>query len=124
MARKYDASDIDILETDRERVQKQAHIYVCDKNVAGIKMCYRELIDNANDECLNCGYPAETTVTFDEVTRELTVNDDGRGIPQEKLAELCEKLNSSGKFNKGKDAAYFNAGGLKNPWGPCMSDHV
>ena len=112
MARKYDASDIDVLESDRERVQKQAHIYVCDKNVAGIKMCYRELIDNANDECLNCGYDAQTDVTYDEVTQEITVKDNGRGIPLERLSDLCEKLNSSGKFSKGKDSAYFNAGGL------------
>ena len=110
MARKYDASDIDILETDRERVQKQAHIYIPDKRLAGAIHIYREVVDNAQDEVLNSS--GEVTVTFDEVTRELSVKDNGRGIPLEKLQELCEVLNSSGKFAKGKDSAYFNAGGL------------
>lgn len=110
MARKYDASDIDILETDRERVQKQAHIYIPDKRIAGALHCLREILDNSSDEVLNSSGYVE--VSFDEVTQECIVKDTGRGIPLEKLADLCEKLNSSGKFNKGKDAAYFNAGGL------------
>ena len=110
MARKYDASDIDILETDRERVQKQAHIYIPDKRIAGALHCVREILDNSADEVLNSnGY---VDVLFDEVSGEVMVEDNGRGIPLEKLADLCEKLNSSGKFTKGRDSAYFNAGGL------------
>lgn len=110
MARKYDASDIDVLETDRERVQKQAHIYIPDKRIAGALHVFREILDNSSDEVLNSsGY---VDVSFDEVTQEFIVEDTGRGVPLEKLADLCEKLNSSGKFSKGKDAAYFNAGGL------------
>ena len=35
-----------------------------------------------------------------------------KGIILEKLQELCEVLNSSGKFNKGKNNAYLTAGGL------------
>ena len=110
MARKYDASDIDILETDRERVQKQAHIYIPDKRLSGALHIIREVTDNAQDEVMNSS--GEVTVTFDEVSREITVKDSGRGIPLEKLQELCEVLNSSGKFSKGKDSAYMNAGGL------------
>lgn len=45
MARKYDASDIDVLETDRERVQKQAHIYIPDKRIAGALHVFREILD-------------------------------------------------------------------------------
>jgi len=110
MSRKYDASDIDILETDRERVQKQAHIYIPDKRLSGALHIIREVTDNAQDEVMNSS--GEVIVTFDEVSREITVNDTGRGIPLEKLQELCEVLNSSGKFSKGKDSAYMNAGGL------------
>ena len=110
MARKYDASDINILETDRDRVQQQAHIYIPDKRLAGALHVLREVIDNSQDEVMNSS--GEVIVTFDEVTREATVTDTGRGIPLEKLQELCEVLNSSGKFSKGKDSAYLNAGGL------------
>ena len=62
----------------------------------------------------------EVTVTFDESSRECTVEDTGRGIPLEKLQELCEVLNSSGKFSKGKNSAYLTAGGLENPWSPMQ----
>lgn len=110
MSRKYDASDIDILETDRERVQQQAHIYIPDKRLAGALHIIREVTDNAQDEVMNSS--GEVTVTFDEVTREISVRDTGRGIPLEKLQELCEVLNSSGKFSKGKNSAYLTAGGL------------
>lgn len=110
MARKYDASDINILETDRDRVQQQAHIYIPDKRLAGALHIIREIVDNSQDEVMNSS--GEVIVTFDEVTRECTVKDNGRGIPLEKLQELCEVLNSSGKFNKGKNSAYINAGGL------------
>ena len=110
MAKKYDASDIDILETDRERVQQQAHIYIPDKRLAGALHIVREIIDNAQDEVMNSSGVVD--VLFDEVTREVEVRDNGRGIPLEKLAELCEVLNSSGKFAKGKERAYTTAGGL------------
>lgn len=110
MAKKYDASDIDILETDRERVQQQAHIYIPDKRLAGALHVIREIIDNAQDEVMNSS--GTVNVSFDEVTREVVVEDTGRGIPLEKLAELCEVLNSSGKFSKGKEKAYNTAGGL------------
>ena len=110
MSRKYDASDIDILETDRDRVQQQAHIYIPDKRKAGALHIFREVADNAQDEVMNSS--GEVTITFDEVTREFTAKDTGRGIPLEKLQELCEVLNSSGKFTKGKQSAYLTAGGL------------
>lgn len=110
MANKYDASDIDILETDRERVQQQAHIYIPDKRFAGALHIFREVADNAQDEVMNSS--GEVTITYDEVTREFTTKDTGRGIPLEKLQELCEVLNSSGKFSKGKNSAYLTAGGL------------
>ena len=110
MSRKYDASDIDILETDRERVQKQAHIYIPDKRIAGAIHIIREIVDNSTDEVLNSSGIVE--VEFDEVSQEVIVKDTGRGIPIEKLKELCEVLNSSGKFSKGKDSAYWTSGGL------------
>ena len=110
MSRKYDASDIDILETDRDRVQQQAHIYIPDKRKAGALHIFREVADNAQDEVMNSS--GEVVITYDEVTREYSSKDTGRGIPLEKLQELCEVLNSSGKFTKGKQSAYLTAGGL------------
>ena len=110
MARKYDASDINTLESDRERVQRMSHLYIPDKKLAGCLHLIREISDNAMDEVLNAGGTVD--IYYDEVTRECKVVDTGRGIPQEKLQDLCEVLHSSGKFDNGENSAYVNSGGL------------
>lgn len=46
MAKKeYNASDIETLEDDRERVEKMAHIYIPDKKLAGCMHIIREIVD-------------------------------------------------------------------------------
>ena len=111
MAKKeYNASDIETLEDDRERVEKMAHIYIPDKKLAGCMHIIREIIDNATDEVLNAGGTVD--VYYDESTREVKVIDTGRGMPQERLQELCEVLHSSGKFSKGEEQAYDISGGM------------
>lgn len=110
MAVKYDASSIEVLMDDRDRVVKQPHLYIPDKRLAGCLHLVREIVDNAQDEIMQVGGSVE--VTYNEKTREVTVADNGRGIPIERLKELCEVLNSSGKFSKGNESAYTSAGGL------------
>lgn len=111
MAKKeYTASDIETLEDDRERVEKMAHIYIPDKKIAGCMHIIREILDNATDEVLNAG--GSVDVYYDEATREVKVCDTGRGMPQERLQELCEVLHSSGKFSKGEEQAYDVSGGM------------
>ena len=111
MAKKaYIASDIETLENDRERMQKMSHLYIPDKRLAGCMHIIREIVDNSTDEVLNAGGTVD--VYYDEVTREVKVVDTGRGMPQEKLQELCEVLHSSGKFSKGTENAYNVSGGL------------
>lgn len=41
----YEASDIDTLETDRERMQNMAHLYIPDKKLAGNLHIHRECTD-------------------------------------------------------------------------------
>ena len=67
-------------------------------------------MDNAQDEVVNAGGTVD--VYYDEVTREVKVVDTGRGMPLEKLAELCEVLHSSGKFSNDSSSAYGFSGGL------------
>lgn len=110
MGKHYDASDIQTLLSDRERMQKMAHLYIPDKKLAGCLHVVREIADNATDEVRNAGGTVD--IYYDEATREIQIADTGRGMPQEKLKELCEVLHSSGKFEKGKDSAYNASGGL------------
>ena len=110
MARKYDASDIEVIESQIEIVQKKPQLYIPDKKFAGAMHIVREIVDNAQDEVMNAGGVVD--VYYDEVTREVKVVDTGRGMPLEKLAELCEKLHSSGKFENGGKSAYENSSGI------------
>lgn len=110
MSKKYDASDIEVILTDRERVQEKPNLYIPDKKFAGALHCIREIVDNAQDEVVNAGGTVD--VYYDEVTREVKVVDTGRGMPLEKLAELCEVLHSSGKFSNDSSSAYGFSGGL------------
>lgn len=110
MANKYDASSIDVIETQIEIVQKKPQLYIPDKRMGGALHIIREIVDNAQDEVMNAGGNVE--VFYDEVSREVKVTDTGRGMPLEKLAELCEKLHSSGKFNNSETSAYTSSGGL------------
>lgn len=59
---------------------------------------------------MNAGGSVE--VSYNESTREVKVSDTGRGMPLERLAELCEKLHSSGKFNNSETSAYVSSGGI------------
>lgn len=107
----YTASDIDTLALDRDRVQQQPQIYIPDKHLAGATHLIREIIDNAQDETVLLK-DGVTEVEYDENSRICVVRDNGRGIPHEKMKDLCEVLHSSGKFHKGNNNAYKYSSGL------------
>src|SRR5574344_1186049 len=44
---------------------------------------YREIIDNALDEIIGHGYGDRLDITYDPLTMEMSVEDNGRGIPFE-----------------------------------------
>jgi len=94
--REYKASDIVVIYEDRERVRQSSHVYGR-RGLGGIKHLFTESFDNAIDEHIVTGTPIY--VRFNEITKEITVSDNGGGIPHEKLRELAEVMNSSGKYN-------------------------
>lgn len=49
--------------------------------VPALFTCFRELLDNALDEMVNHGHGDQLDVLFDETTLEVSVADNGRGIP-------------------------------------------
>lgn len=114
MGKKYDASSIEVIDLDRDRVRANPGLYVPDKKLAGCIHLVREIKDNSDDEGMIAKNKDDSivTVSYDEATREITVSDKGRGIPHEKLQELCEVLHSSGKFSKGDDNAYKYSSGM------------
>jgi len=90
-------------------------MYIGTTSQSGINHCLNEIIDNSIDEAL-AGFCRNVEVHIEE-SGYLTVFDDGRGIPIEKLPKykvsaleiVMTKLHAGGKFNVG---AYKISGGL------------
>lgn len=112
MATKYDASSIKVIKNDRERIQQSPNMYIPNRSKLGQLHCYTELWNNSCDEITipnSVGHVMK--ISFNEVTKEFIVEDDGRGIPHEKLYDVVTVLAASGKFNNGENSAYLASGG-------------
>lgn len=110
----YGASSIVVLE-GLEPVRKRPAMYIGTTSQYGINHCLNEIIDNSIDEAL-AGFCRNVEIRVEE-NDYLTVFDDGRGIPVDKVAKykisaleiVFTKLHAGGKFNVG---AYKVSGGL------------
>lgn len=110
----YDAESIVVLE-GLEPVRKRPAMYIGTTSQYGINHCLNEIIDNSIDEAL-AGYCHNVEIRI-EKNNYLTVFDDGRGIPVDKVPKykisaleiVMTKLHAGGKFNVG---AYKVSGGL------------
>ena len=113
MAAKYDASSIQSITEDRDRVRTRPTIYVPSTHADGALHTIFEVVDNSIDElAIDDSVGKSLTVTFDTKTKEVSVTDDGRGIPHESLFEACTVLNTSGKFHNDENTAYTYSGGI------------
>ncbi|MEK7065497.1 MAG: ATP-binding protein, partial [Patescibacteria group bacterium] len=110
----YTGEHIIVLE-GLEPVRKRPAMYIGTTSLAGVHHCLNEIIDNSIDEAL-AGYAKNTWVTIHK-DDSVTVKDDGRGIPIDKVPKykvsalelVMTKLHAGGKF-EGK--AYKISGGL------------
>ncbi|MDO8609065.1 MAG: DNA gyrase subunit B [bacterium] len=110
----YGAESIVVLE-GLEPVRKRPAMYIGTTSQYGVNHCLNEIIDNAIDEAL-AGFCHNVNITIEE-NGYLTVFDDGRGIPVDKVPKynvsaleiVMTKLHAGGKFNA---SAYKISGGL------------
>jgi len=111
---KYSAEEIQVLE-GLEPVRKRPGMYIGSTNTKGLHHLATEIIDNSVDEAI-AGYAKNIYISIDE-NNQLTVYDDGRGIPVEihkktglsALEVAMTKLHAGAKFD---DRTYQASGGL------------
>lgn len=112
MATKYDASSITVITNDRERIQQSPNMYIPNRGKLGHAHCCGEIYNNGYDEVsIPNSVGHRVKITFNDLTKECIVEDDGRGIPHEKLYDVITVLAASGKFNNGENSAYLASGG-------------
>ncbi|MFA6081621.1 MAG: DNA gyrase subunit B [Patescibacteria group bacterium] len=125
----YGADSIVVLE-GLEPVRKRPAMYIGTTAQYGVNHCLNEIIDNSIDEAL-AGFCRRIEIRIED-NNYLTVIDDGRGIPVEKVPKynisalelVMTKLHAGGKFNVG---AYKVSGGLHGVGASvvnALSDHV
>lgn len=110
----YGAEAITVLE-GLDPVRKRPGMYIGSTSSTGLHHLIWEVVDNCIDEAM-AGYATTVTVTLNK-DDSITIADDGRGIPVEKmkatgisaLETVLTKLHAGGKFGGG---GYKVSGGL------------
>ena len=107
---KYTADDITVL-SEIEHIRTRPEMYI-GQTENPTHLVY-EIVDNALDESMD-GYADIIGIDIDDSKHEITIADNGRGIPinNDVAITIATKLFSGGKFKKGKDKAYKTSSGL------------
>lgn len=114
---KYKDDTFVTITNEFEQIQKCVGMYISSGGTTGAIHLFKEMFNNALDECVNENSPANIIdVIFDTKTQQLTVSDNGRGIPFDKMVEVCTKKHSSTKIGElhkfNKKSAGCNGVGL------------
>lgn len=113
---KYVEEEMQVMEDDLDKIRTAPLMYISRLGELGAIHLAKELINNNIDECINENSPGENIyLVLNEDVNMFTAEDDGRGLPFDKMLDACTKMQSSTKFNKlsNQKAAGVNGCGLK-----------
>ena len=113
---KYIEETMQVMEDDLDKIRTAPLMYVSRVGELGAIHLAKELINNNIDECINPNSPGENIYLYlNEDENKFTAEDDGRGLPFNKVFDACTKIQSSTKFNKlsNQKSAGVHGAGLK-----------
>lgn len=94
-----------------KQIQECVGMYISTKGDEGAFHLYKEIFNNALDECANELSPANTITTdLYEENGLIVVNDNGRGIPFNEMVISCTQKHTSTKFSNNRTANKYSAG--------------
>lgn len=118
----YDESSIVVIEDDIEKIKQSPSMYIGYRKWEAVLHLIKEVIQNSIDEGAVPESSCDTiTVEINEQNKQITVKDNGRGIPLGMLEKVCTVIQSSGKFNKGGKNAYSKAAGMNGVGLTCCN---
>ena len=104
MMAKYVDDKIEYIEQDTLKIRTRPSMYISYKGSKGALHLAKEVINNAIDECINKNSPGDSIlIVFDEKENKLTVMDNGRGIPLDKVELVCTKIQAGSKLYREAD---------------------
>lgn len=104
------------LSDEFEQIRTCIGMYISYRGTKAAIHLFKEIFNNALDECVNTNSPADTVkVYFDEALGEIMILDNGRGIPFEVMKATITEKHTSTKFGRkfNVDSAGENGVGLK-----------
>ena len=114
--KKFIEETMQVVENDLDKIRTSPLMYISRVGSLGALHLAKECINNNIDECLNVNSPGENIYLYlNEDTNTFTSEDDGRGLPFDKMLDACTKMQSSTKFNRtsNQKSAGQNGCGLK-----------
>lgn len=81
-------------------VQTRVGMYIGARGTRGYRTMIREILDNAVDTIIDPNSPGNWfSVTYNQNTREVTVIDNGRGLPHDEIIRILTTQHTSKNFN-------------------------
>jgi len=115
MSNQYIDDKMEYIESDIDKIQMKTGMYISYVGEKGALHLAKEVIQNSIDECANPKSPAKNIdIVLDTLADKLTVEDDGRGIPEDDFPMdiLCTRLNSGSKFTREQGGASSGENGV------------
>ena len=98
---------------DYEAVRSRYGMYIGSNQREGVVRLFYEAIGNAIDE-FTAGRCKNILVKIDDKKHEIQVSDDGIGLFQDKIEQVCTQLHSGGKFENDYSKYSIGQNGVLN----------